>query len=76
MYINSRGQFFPCSFTEGEKGWEKSINVLGGEEFWMHPRTVDWREKLLKTTDDCDCKFKDGCRSCPVFDITGCKERL
>ena len=68
-YINTFGEYFPCSFTEGTKGWEKGINALecnSTEDFinkvWNNPRTVKFRNKLI--SDVCN-----GCRSCPIYDI-------
>lgn len=56
-YINVRGEYFPCSFTEGTLGWEKGIDVVNCENFvedvWRHPRTHNFREVLLM--NDCHC---------------------
>lgn len=66
IYINSRGFFFPCNFTEDEKGWENGLDVANCDDFlkyiWYNKRTVEWRENLLSTT-------KDGHRHCPTFDL-------
>lgn len=68
-YINTFGEYFPCSFTEGTEGWEKGINVLeckNSQEFadnvWNNPRTVEFRENLINNV----C---NGCRSCPIYEI-------
>jgi len=82
LYINTEAEAFPCSFTEGEPGWETGINMLEVEDFlkdvWMSPRLDEWRQGLLKSSDGCGgCSVKQHCRSCPVFDsITVCKKEL
>lgn len=80
-YINADGQFFPCSFTEGEDGWETGLDVLACDDFiqdvWEHPRTLGFRYNLLSTTQGCTgCKNQSICRSCPVFDITECSKEF
>jgi hypothetical protein len=76
-YISAEGMFFPCSFTEGESGWEQGLDVLHCDNFvqdiWMHPRTIAFRENLIGSCEGCSgCHSQKICRSCPVFDITGC----
>jgi MoaA/NifB/PqqE/SkfB family radical SAM enzyme len=61
-YINVKGEFYPCSFTEGTEGWETGIDVSKVESFlkdvWHNERVVAWRTNLL------------GCgRSCPIYKI-------
>ena len=61
-YINVDGDFYPCSFSEGEGIWEEGIKIKDIKDFvkevWHHPKTVSFRNKLI------DCK-----RNCPLFDI-------
>lgn len=61
-YINAYGEYFPCSFTEGTKGWEKGIDVISCKDFvedvWFNPRTQNFRELLLMN-----------CRYCPVYNV-------
>lgn len=63
-YINERGVFYPCSFTEGEGNWKTGIDVLSADDFikdvWNHPRTESFRQALLNNKDGL------GCRNCPV----------
>jgi len=62
-YVNQKGDFYPCSFCEGEGEWENGVSVLDAEDFgdvWLHPRVVAWRERLV----DSSC---NGCRKCIVF---------
>ena len=76
-YINEKGEFFPCSFTEGwsDGGWgrDQGINVLEAEDFirdvWNHPRTVMFRDVLTGNKDH------NGCRNCPAFDVCGIQMR-
>ena len=68
-YINADGNFFPCSFTEGEGPWKGGINVMEAEDFvddvWNHERTVSFREQLIGNKDS------NGCRNCPVYAVCG-----
>lgn len=77
IYVNVKGEVFPCSFTEGTPGWERGIDLVEAKSFledvWYNPRLVWWRRNLLKSSQDCECNLKQDCRSCPVFDITPCK---
>jgi MoaA/NifB/PqqE/SkfB family radical SAM enzyme len=61
-YINTYGEFYPCSFTEGTKSWKSGILVPDCNDFihdiWNHPRTIEFRETLLK-----------GKRNCPIFEV-------
>jgi len=64
-YVNVHGEYFPCSFCENEKGWEKGISVLECEDFvkdiWFSERLNNWREQSI-TSKDCN-----GCRQCLIF---------
>ena len=61
-YINCHGEFFVCSFSEGEKEWKDGINVLDCgsflEDVWYNDKVNEWRKKLL-----------DNNRCCPIFDL-------
>lgn len=67
-YINVMGEFYPCSFTEGERGWETGLDVVTAENFnrdiWNHPRTVEFRNKNIETTDLSIC---GDCRKCVTY---------
>ena len=77
-YINEKGEFFPCSFTEGwtEGGWgmHQGINVLEANDFikdvWLHPKTNKFRDELINNKDDNDC------RNCPAYAVCGKDMRL
>jgi len=61
-YINCKGEFFACSFCEGEGMWKEGINVLEAKDFmnevWNADKTKQFRELLLKNG-----------RKCPMFKI-------
>lgn len=75
-YVDSYGDFYPCSFTEGwkEGNWETGISVLEAQDFikdvWNHPRTLVFRNALIGNTDS------NGCRNCPAFSVCGKDYRL
>jgi len=56
-YISVDAEFFPCSFAEGAKGWKDGLDVVSCDSFikdiWNHPKTVDFRNKLLSNCRDC-----------------------
>jgi len=56
-YINCHGVFFPCSFTENEKGWHDGIDVLHcisfTQDVWLHDRVKAWRKNLLENKRHC-----------------------
>lgn len=69
-YINVDGMFFPCSFLEGEKGWEEGLDVVNCTDFikdiWDNPKTEEFRNSLLASTASVeDVK----CRVCPYFEV-------
>lgn len=66
-YINVDGEYFPCSFTEGTKGWEKGIPVINTKDFieniWNNEKTKKFRNKLCNNVDE------NKCRNCPLYNI-------
>lgn len=68
-YIDVKGRFFPCSFSEEIEGWEDGIDVVNCNNFvkdvWNNSKTISFREKLLKTSDGNSIK----CRECPLYKI-------
>ena len=78
IYINVKGEVFPCSFTEGTLGWETGLNVAdfpSFEEVWYHPKLVEWRNGLIGSSKGCSrCHLQKHCRSCPIYDITLCNK--
>jgi len=57
-YINCKGEFYACSFCEGEGMWKTGINVLNQDfkDVWNNTQANKFREKLLKNN-----------RRCPMF---------
>lgn len=77
-YINCKGEFFPCSFSEGVGDWKEGLDVLHCNNFiddiWNHEKTLAFRYILLNSCNMCDCKSKNICRSCPIYpEVTECK---
>jgi len=70
-YANMKGEYFHCSFTEGQPGWE-GIDLLKikdfHEEVWLSPEVMRFRNKLL-----CQDNKHIGheCYLCPSFDLYG-----
>jgi len=63
-YVNVDGDFYACSFCEGEQEWKTGINVFDYENFnqlWHSPRLGEWRKRLL-----------DNDRACPMYELGGC----
>lgn len=61
-YINCRGEYWHCSFSENEDGQEM-VNCLDYSNFldvWYSNEVKMFREKSIKS-------MKDGCRYCHVF---------
>lgn len=77
LYIDAFGQAWPCSFCENIEGIEP-INVLKSDNFfsdvWHSPSLKNFREKLISPSCS-SCAVKQHCFSCPVYDITPCKEK-
>ncbi len=62
-YINCKGEFYACSFCEGEGMWKEGLDVLHCNNFvedvWNNEKTVKFRNALLGK-----------CRNCPMFQLT------
>jgi len=62
IYCNVKGEFYPCSFSEGVGDWKTGIDLVNTTNFmkdiWFSERVVEWRLNLLAKK-----------RSCPVYDI-------
>ena len=63
-YINVKGEYFPCSFMEGEPGWEEGIDVVHCEDFlndvWYNEKVKAFRKSLTAQGIN---------RQCPHFDL-------
>lgn len=82
IYVNVKGEMFPCSFTEGTPGWEVGIPLDSppmkddAHFIWYHPRVVEWRLGLLESSSSCtSCDVQKHCRSCPVYDVSLCNPK-
>jgi len=78
IYINSEGDVYPCSFTEGTAGWENGISMIDASDFmkdvWFSDKLMKWRNGLVSSASKCiECEAQSVCRSCPIYDITPCK---
>ena len=66
-YINYLGEFFPCSFIEGEKDFHNGIDVLKANNFlkdvWFSEQIQDFRQTLIRSSKSNNHK----CRICPIF---------
>jgi len=64
-YINWKGDFYPCSFTEGEKcennDWTTGISTTTCKDFltdvWHHPKTQITRNEILQGRKQCKSCF-------------------
>lgn len=65
MYVNTHGEFFPCSFIENTSSWEKGINMINIENFfkdvWYNDKVANFRKSVI------DCRNCN--KSCPKFEI-------
>lgn len=82
IYVNVKGEMFPCSFTEGTPGWEVGVPLDSplkpddAHATWYHGRIVEWRRGLLASSKGCSgCETQKYCRSCPVYDVTICQPK-
>jgi len=78
FYCNYKGEFFPCSFAEGEGEWQEGLNIANYDQLvdlWKDPKIEKWRQNLIKSSAGCKCAAKKDCRNCMLFpEITGCKK--
>ena len=69
FYVNVEGKAFPCSFMEGEDGWEEGIDLTDEKyknfttQVWNHPRILEWRQNAIR------CINCNGCNQCPHYEI-------
>lgn len=61
-YLNLKGEFFPCSFSENTSKWQTGLDVVNCNDFvkdiWNHPRTIEFRNMLLNNN-----------RNCPIYKV-------
>jgi len=61
FYINSIGQGFPCSFSEGVGDWKEGLDVVKSKNFnaiWFNSKLAKFRDKLLSLE-----------RQCPLYSV-------
>lgn len=81
-YINCKGEFFPCSFSEGSDEWSEGLSVLDCDDFlkdiWHNPRITDFRNRIINSSKGCiGCVNSAHCRSCFLYpDVNSCKNEL
>lgn len=62
IYINVRGEAFPCSFAEDVyEGTSVIDNSF--KDVWMSKPFVDFRTKVIANKDE------NGCRMCPIYNL-------
>jgi len=71
-YFNVDGEYFPCSFVEGECEWENGLNVLNCNDFlkdiWYHPLVNEGRKRSIESAKECPLDFVKDCRQCLYFE--------
>ena len=64
-YFNVKGEFFPCSFMEGESNWKDGIKLEDVDNFlndlWHNERVIKFRNDVIKCRK---CK-----KSCVYYEI-------
>lgn len=67
IFINVKGEVFPCSFLEGDAEWGEGIDMLSVNDFskevWNGEKATAYREKSI-------CAINcNGCNSCRHYDV-------
>jgi radical SAM protein with 4Fe4S-binding SPASM domain len=69
IFVDVKGEVFPCSFMAKELGWETGIDLTDEKyknymtQVWNHPRLLEWRQQAMMCRD-CNGKCK-----CPHYEI-------
>lgn len=67
MYINDKGEFFPCSFMEKEGEWKNGIDMNNVSDFidevWNEKKVTEWRSSAIQ---EISCS---GCNKCKFYDV-------
>jgi MoaA/NifB/PqqE/SkfB family radical SAM enzyme len=65
LYIDVKGDFYPCSFSPKTEGWDKGISVLKCNDFlediWFNERTRNFSKGVIACRN---CN-----KSCSIFEI-------
>ena len=62
-YLNVDSEYFPCSFTEGTKGWKNGLKIKDDfmNDIWFNEKTQIFKNQIKK------CRI---CNiGCPIFDV-------
>lgn len=66
-YINTKGEFYPCSFMEGMGEWKQGIDLTKVNDFvedvWNDNKVVEWRNKSIQ------CLKCKGYNECQYFNV-------
>ena len=61
-YVDSKSNYFPCSFTEDSPNWNEGLKITKDTDFikdiWNNTKTVNFRNNLIKCG-----------RSCPIYEV-------
>jgi len=64
-YVDCRGDFFPCSFAEGNGEWKEGLSVLKCNDFlediWYNDKTLKFRNNVIKCRN---CKI-----NCSIYNV-------
>jgi len=64
-YINVKGEYYPCSFSEGDEGWDEGIDVLTIDNFlediWFKGKTKEFSDEVI------NCRTCS--KACPIYEI-------
>ena len=65
LYIDVKGDFYPCSFSPNTEGWKTGLSVLECDDFlkdiWFNERTRNFSEGVIKCRN---CS-----QSCSIYEI-------
>ena len=71
-YINVEGDYYPCSFCEGEGDWKTGLSVLDckdskdfAKKIWNNSKTEHFRKILTASANNNEFQ----CRECPIFRV-------
>lgn len=64
-YVNVRGEYYPCSFAEGENEWKQGIQLENVQDFmsevWNNPKVRGFGDKVQNCRQ---CNI-----GCPIYEI-------
>ena len=62
-YLNVNSEYFPCSFTEGNKEWKTGLKIKDNflKDIWFNEKTLNFRNGV-KNCRKCNI-------GCPIYDV-------